>query len=276
MTTAATTSSIPAAGDILTERVRATWTDGDYGRIAAGFESGAAEFVTRHRLSRAERVLDVACGTGNITLPAARAGADVTGVDIAPNLLAQLRERAEKETLAINLDEANLEQLPYEDESFDTVISMFGAMFAARPDQAAAELLRVTRPGGRIIMANWTREGFIGQMFKVISAHVAPAPIPSPLLWGDETIVRERLAGTSSIETTRQSMRFDYAFTPAGVVDLFRTTYGPSKRAFDSLDTDGREALHRELTVLWDQHNRARDRTTRVESEYLEITAIKA
>jgi 2-polyprenyl-3-methyl-5-hydroxy-6-metoxy-1,4-benzoquinol methylase len=275
MSTQATSSAIPAVTDPLTERVRAIWTDGDYGRIAASFESGAAAFVTRQGLSAGEYVLDVACGSGNVTLPAARTGANVTGVDIAPNLLAQLSDRAESEALVINLDEANCEDLPYTSDSFDTVISMFGAMFAARPEKAAAELLRVCKPGGRIIMANWTRDGFIGQMFKATSTFIAPNGLASPLLWGDEAVVADRLAG-ATVSTTRRLMCFDFALNAAGVVDLFRTYYGPTKRAFDGLDAQQRAALHRSLTLLWDEHNRSSDGATRVQSEYLEVTAIKA
>src|SRR5690242_14779922 len=171
--------------DPLTERSRATWTSGDFGRIAAGYVRGAGEFIARLELGPAERVLDVACGTGNLTIPAGRTGAIVTGVDIAPNLIAQAKTRAAAESLAISFDVGNAEQLPYDDASFDTVVTMFGAMFAARPERAAAELLRVTTPGGRIAMANWTPTGFIGQMLKATVTHVpAPAGASSPLLWG--------------------------------------------------------------------------------------------
>ena len=136
--------------DPLTERSRATWTSGDFGRIAAGYVHGAAEFIARLELGADDRVLDVACGTGNLTIPAARTGAKVTGVDIAPNLIAQAKSRAAAESLSIDFDVGNAEQLPYEKGRFDATVSMFGAMFAARPDRAAAELLRVTRSGGRV------------------------------------------------------------------------------------------------------------------------------
>src|SRR5690606_33641622 len=138
-------------------------------------------------LQPGERGLDVAAGTGNLAIPAAKAGAIVTGQDISPNLLAQGRKWAEAEGLAIRFDQNDAETLPYEDPAFDTVSSMFGAKFAPRPELAVAVMLRVTRAGGRIAMANWTPEGFIGQFFKIVSKHVARAPgMPSPLLWGDE------------------------------------------------------------------------------------------
>ena len=223
--------------DPLTERVRATWTSGDFGRIAKGYERGAGEFIARLQLTSGERVLDVACGTGNLTLPAARTGAAVTGIDIAPNLVAQARTQAVKQRLSINFDVGNAEQLPYADGAFDTVVTMFGAMFASRPERAAAELLRVTRSSGRIAMANWTPTGFIGEMLKTTVRYVpAPAGIPSPLLWGNEDKVRERLGAGSYLSFTRRLMTFEYPIGPDEVVNLFRLWYGPTLRAFAALE----------------------------------------
>ena len=259
--------------DPLTERSRATWTSGDFGRIAAGYVRGAGEFIARLELGAGEQVLDVACGTGNLAIPAARTGATVTGVDIAPNLVAQAKARAAAESLAISFDVGNAEQLPYDDASFDTAVTMFGAMFAARPERAAAELLRVTRSGGRIAMANWTPTGFIGQMLKATVAY-APAPvgIASPLLWGTEDAVRDRLgAGCESLILSRRTIAFEYPVSPEQVVTEFRLWYGPTLRAFASLDDQGRASLRRDLERLWTEHNRADDGTTRVESEYLEV-----
>lgn len=259
--------------DPLTERSRATWTSGDFGRIAAGYIRGAGEFIARLELGAGEQVLDVACGTGNLAIPAARTGATVTGVDIAPNLVAQAKARAAAESLAISFDVGNAEQLPYDDASFDTAVTMFGAMFAARPERAAAELLRVTRSGGRIAMANWTPTGFIGQMLKATVAYApAPAGIASPLLWGTEDAVRDRLGpGCESLILSRRTITFEYPFSPERVVTEFRLWYGPTLRAFASLDDHGRESLRRDLERLWSEHNRADDGTTRVESEYLEV-----
>lgn len=268
----------PATDDPLTERVRATWTAGDFGQIAAGYVRGAAEFIARLELERNERVLDVACGTGNLTIPAARAGAQVTGVDIAPNLVAQAKARAADESLSISFDVGDAEQLPYESNSFDTAVAMFGAMFAARPERAASELLRVIRPGGRIAMANWTPTGFIGQMLKTTVAYVPPPQgVPSPLLWGSEEIVRTRLgAGLSSLALTRRVITFEYPFGPEQVVNEFRLWYGPTLRAFAALDEEKRIALRLDLERLWWEHNRANDGTTRVESEYLEVVGRRA
>jgi SAM-dependent methyltransferase len=166
--------------------------------------------------------------------------------------------------------------LPYADASFDVVVTMFGAMFAPRPEQTAAELLRVCRPGGRIAMANWTPAGFIGQMFKTTAAHVPPPNIPSPLLWGDEATVRERLrAGAAGVQFSRRLVAFRLPMTPEQTVEYFRAWYGPTLRAFAALDEAGQAALRRDLTSLWSEHNRATDGTTHVEAEYLEVLATR-
>lgn len=271
---------LPAASgssaDPTTERVRATWTAGDFGRIAAGYASGAAEFIARLALEQGERVLDVACGTGNLALPAARAGALTTGIDIAPNLVAQAVANAAAEELAARFEVGDAEELPYTDASFDTVVSMFGAMFAARPARAAAELLRVTRVGGRIAMANWTPGGFIGQMLRTIVRYAPPPPgAASVLQWGDEATVRERLAAAGRIDCVRRRITFEYPCSPAETVGLFRTWYGPTVCAFAALDEEGRELLERDLVALWTDHNHASGGATRVESEYLEVIAVR-
>lgn len=267
----------PNAGlDPLTERVRATWTAGDFGRIATGYARGAAEFIARLEIESGERVLDVACGTGNLAIPAARTGAVVTGVDIAPNLVAQAKDRARAESLSVTFDVGDAEQLLYESDAFDTAVTMFGAMFAARPERAAAELLRVTRSGGRIAMANWTPTGFIGQMLKTTVRYVPPpSGVPSPLLWGSEDAVRERLGrGCKTLALTRRIITFEYPFSPEQVVNEFRLWYGPTLRAFAALDEENRTRLRLDLERLWREHNRATDGTTRVESEYLEVVAV--
>jgi SAM-dependent methyltransferase len=266
--------------DALKSRLKATWMAGDFGLIARGYEAGAAEFVSRLGLAPRTRVLDVACGTGNLALPAARAGAAVTGVDIATNLLEQARSRAAAEGLTARFDEGDAEKLPYPDASFDAVISMFGVMFAPRPELSAAELLRVCRSGGTIALANWTPGGFVGQMFRTIAGYVPPpAGVPSPLLWGDEAKVRERLGGGSSeLRTTPRLIAFEFPFAPAEVVEFWRVYYGPTNRAFEALAADParQAALRAVLEQLWSGHNTATGGTTRVESEYLEVLATRA
>jgi ubiquinone/menaquinone biosynthesis C-methylase UbiE len=263
--------------EALKAKLKATWSAGDFGQIAKSYAPGAAEFVNRLNLQPGERVLDVACGTGNLTIPAAKRGASVTGLDVAPNLLEQGRSWAKAEGLTIQFDENDAEALPYDDASFDTVISMFGAMFTPRPDVTAAELARTCRAGGRIAMANWTPGGFIGQMFKIVGKHVPPAPgMPSPLLWGDEATVRERLNGSvSDLHLTPRLMTFSFPFTPSEVVEAFRRYYGPTYKAFGALDEKGQTALRQELEQLWSTHNQSQNGVTRVESEYLEVVAVR-
>ena len=169
--------------------------------------------------------------------------------------------------------------LPYQDGSFDLVISLIGAMFAPRPELVAAELKRVCRPGGKIIMGNWTPSGFVGQMFKIHGKHVPPpALMPSPVRWGEEETVRERLnGGISHLKLSRRLYPFRYPFSPSEVVEFFRTYYGPSYKAFAALDDlyEKQSALREELEQLWTEHNTATDGTTAIESEYLEVVAIR-
>lgn len=272
------TQAPPQPADALRERVRATWTAGDFGRIAVSYEQGAAEFVGRLEIQPTDRVLDVACGTGNLTLPAARTGAQVTGVDIAPALVAQLAGRAAREGLAVDAREGDAEALPFADGSFDTVITMFGAMFAGHPDRAAAELLRVTRAGGRIAMANWTPKGFVGQMLRATVGYAPPpAGVPSPLLWGDPEVVRERLgAGTTELRFERHMIVFTFPFGPEETVRVFRTWYGPTVRTFAALDEEKQRALFDDLVRLWSEHNTGGANATHVESEYLQVIALRA
>jgi SAM-dependent methyltransferase len=263
--------------EALKARLKATWMSGDYGHFATYLEPGALDFLSRLPLQPGLRVLDVATGAGQIAIPAARAGAKVTGIDIASNLIERARARAGAENLDAHFDEGDAEMLPYPDSSFDLVVSLIGAMFAPRPELVAAELKRVTRPGGKIIMANWTPTGFVGQMFKTHGKHVPPPTItPPPVKWGDEETVRERFQdGVSHLKLTRRLYPFRYPFPPAQVVEFFRTYYGPSYKAFAALGPEGQAALRQDLETLWTEHNSATDGTTSVEAEYLEVIAIR-
>jgi len=262
----------------LKTRLKSMWMAGDFGQVAKVIEAGAAEFIDSLALKPGDRVLDVACGTGNTAIPAARAGAEVTGADIATNVLEQARQRAESEGLKIQFEEGDAENLPYDDAAFDVVVTMFGAMFAPRPELVSSELIRVCRPGGRIAMANWTPEGFIGQMFKATGKHVPPPPtMPSPIKWGDEETVRQRLSdGISDLKLTRRLCSFKYPFGPAEVVEFFRMYYGPTQRAFEALDANGQAALRSDLEQLWSEHNKATDNQTDVQGEYLEVVATRS
>lgn len=264
--------------DALKAKLRATWISGDFGQIARFYEDEAEAFVKRLALKPGSKVLDVACGTGNLALPAARLGADVTGVDIAPNLVEQARTNAAREGLKAQFDEGDAEGLSYGDASFDAVITMFGAMFAPRPELVASELLRVTKPGGLIAMANWTPTGFIGQMFKAVGAVLPPpAGMASPVLWGLEEKIRERLgAGVSTLEMTPRILTFAFPFSPVEVVEHFRVYYGPTNKAFGALDEEKQAALRKDLEDLWTKNNTATDGTTSVEAEYLEVVATRA
>jgi len=269
---------VPAwSEDPLTARSRATWTSGDFLPIAKSFAEGAAAFVERLGLRSGETVLDVACGTGNLAIPAAKAGARVTGVDIAPNLIAQAQLEARAAGCQVAFDVGDAEALPYSDGQFETTITMFGAMFAARPERAAAELLRVTRSGGRIAMANWTAEGFIGQMLRAHTAVVPPPTgVPSPLAWGDEAQVRTRLGlgkQAESITCTKRSLELRFPFPPAAVTELFATCYGPTVMTLRASNPEGATRLREELTRLFTQYNLATDGTTAVAGEYLDVQA---
>jgi SAM-dependent methyltransferase len=264
--------------EALKTRLRAVWTAGDFGEIASVMETGSEEFVSRLALKPGARVLDVACGNGNSAIPAARAGADVTGIDIAPYLIEKAVARAKKAGVRASFDVGDAESLPYEDDTFDAVISMFGAMFAPRPDVTADELKRVCCSGGTIAMANWTPEGFIGQMFKVTGKHVAPPKgLQSPVLWGDEAAVQQRFgSGIAELRTERRDFLFVFPFGPADVVEHFRRFYGPTQKAFAALDEGGQAELRGDLEELWAVNNLATNDTTAVNAEYLEIKAIKA
>lgn len=261
----------------LKNKLRATWIAGDFGEIAKAIERGARDFVTRLDLKPGMRVLDVACGTGNTAIPAARAGAEVTGIDIAPNLIEQAKARAGAEGVDAVFEVGDAEELPYEDASFDVVITMFGAMFAPRPDVTAAELTRVCKAGGLIAMANWTPTGFAGQMFKTNAKHVPPPPgMPSPVLWGDEEHVRRRLSeGIADLQMTPTPIDMTFPFGPAEVVEHFRRYFGPTQKSFESLDDTGQAALRKDLEELWAANNVVTDGTTRVVSEYLDVRAIR-
>lgn len=262
--------------DELKTRLRDTWMTGDYGRFSRYMERDAEAFYRRLPIKPGAQLLDVGCGAGQLSLIAARAGARVTGCDIASNWLVQARRSAAAEGLSVVFEEGDAEALPYGNGTFDAVVSLVGAMFAPRPERVAAALTRVCRPGGIIAMGNWTGPGFVGQMFKTIAKHIAPSGMPSPLLWGDEPTVRERLgSGVATLECSSRLYELSYPFSPADVVEFFRMNYGPMTRAFASIGEEAQRQLRDELTGLWSRHNRATDGNTRVDAEYLQVVAVR-
>lgn len=264
--------------DPLAARAKAIWSGGDFHPIARSFETGAREFVERLRLHRGEWVLDAACGTGNLALPAAHAGATVTGIDIAANLIAVARHSARNAGCGIHYDVGNVEAMPYATDQFDTTMSMFGAMFAYRPEATAAEMARVTRRGGRIAMANWTPEGLIGQMLRAhTKAAPPPAGLPSPLEWGVESLVERRFGDlVTSLASVRRTIELNFPFPPDEVAELFATNYGPTIATLKAADPIRGRQLLRDLTKLFMEANAATDGTTTLVGEYLEVIAVVA
>ena len=271
-----TLSSLHREMHQLKARLKATWMTGDYDVFSRYLEPDAHLFFRRIGVEPGQKVLDVGCGTGQLALIAARAGADVTGCDIATNSIERARARASQEQLNATFDEGDAEALPYADGQFDVVASLVGAMFAPRPDLVASELIRVCKPGGKIAMANWTPQGFVGQMFKIIARYIAPNGMPSPVLWGDQATVHERLGKrVLDLRCTYRYYQFEYPFPPDVVVDFFREHYGPMSRAFGALDAEGQARLKADLVALWSANNRGVGNATLVDSEYLEVIAIR-
>lgn len=266
----------PSVNDVtqLKTRLKTTWMTGNYDVFARYMEPDAQLFYSRIGVQPDQQLLDVGCGAGQLALIAARAGARVTGCDISTNWLERARERAALEGLNVCFEEGDAEALPYPDGRFDVVASLIGAMFAPRPDLVSSELIRVCRPGGTIAMANWTARGFVGQMFKLISRYIAPNGMPSPLLWGDEAVVRDRLGkGTTNLRCALRFYQFEYPFPPERVVEFFRENYGPVSRAFASLAPEEQSQLKEELVSLWATNNRDETGGTLVDAEYLEVLA---
>jgi ubiquinone/menaquinone biosynthesis C-methylase UbiE len=259
--------------------MRSAWMAGDFGVVAKTISAGAEAFISRLGIPAGAHVLDVACGTGNTAIPCARQGCVVTGVDIAPNLLVQARERAAAEGLTVSFDEGDAEQLPYADASFDAVVTMFGAMFAPRPELVAAELARVLKPGGLLAMANWNPGSFTGDMFRLGSKHVpSPPGILPPVMWGDDATVRQRLAQFfTDIQTELIPVDFDLPTNPAGAVAFFRQYFGPTKMAFSRLDEPGQAAMAADLEALWAAANTSPNPAshTLIHNQYLQITATR-
>jgi SAM-dependent methyltransferase len=256
---------------------RATWSSGDYSVVGTTLQIVGETLCEAAGVSAGERVLDVACGNGNATLAAARRFALVTGVDYVPSLLERARARAAADGLPIELREGDAEALPFADGAFDAVLSSFGVMFTPDQARAAGELLRVCRSGGRVALASWTPDGFIGKVFRTVGAHVPPpAGLRSPAAWGTEERLEELFGdGAREIRATRRQFAFRYR-SAAHWIEVFRTWYGPVHRAFAALPPDAQGALERELTALLESMNVSRDGTLVVPSDYLEAVIVRA
>ena len=273
------TFAVPGATDTpdyaaIKQRQQATWSTGDYAVIGITLQLVGERVCEAIDLRAGERVLDIAAGNGNATLAAARHFAEVTSTDYVAALLDRGVERAAAERLAVTFRQADAEALPFADASFDAALSTFGVMFAPDQAKAARELSRVIRSGGRIGLANWTPEGFIGQLFKLIGKHVAPpAGLKSPALWGTEARLAE-LFPDHEVKATRQVFNFRYK-SPTHWLDIFRTFYGPANRAFAALDPAGQTALEADILELLGRLNRGGRDTLIVPGEYLEAVITK-
>jgi ubiquinone/menaquinone biosynthesis C-methylase UbiE len=259
------------------QRQQATWASGDFAVVGTTLQIVGEMLAEAADVRAGERVLDVAAGNGNATLAAARRFAAVTSTDYVPALLDKARERARAESLPVRFEVADAEALPFADASFDVVLSTFGVMFTPDHARAAKELLRVARPGGRIGLANWTPEGFIGRLFKTVGAHVpAPAGLKSPSLWGSEAYLRDLFgAQAASIVCTRRQFNFRYR-SAAHFVQVFRDFYGPTHKAFAALDAKGQQALERDITGLIGEFKLAGPSSLVVPSDYLEVVIQRA
>lgn len=269
----ATASSISAPDyDAIKTKQQAAWGSGDYGRVGVTLQITGEQLCESMDMRSGQSVLDVAAGNGNITLAAARRFCRVTSTDYVTELLDQSRVRADAEGLCVEYRQADVEQLPFDEQYFDNVVSTFGVMFAPNQSASTRELLRVCKPGGKIGLANWTPEGFIGQVFKTIGKYVAPPPgVRSPALWGTEAFLEEHFGNASSnIRATPKIFNFRYN-SPAHFMDVFRTYYGPVLKTFEALDVAKRELLHSDMLALIDSLNIADDGTMVVPSDYLEI-----
>lgn len=253
-----------------------TWASGDYGAVAALIHPMSEALVQAADLSAGDRVLDVATGTGNAAIAAARCRCEVTGVDYVPELLERGRARAAAEHLAVTFREGDAEALPGGDGAYDAVLSVVGVMFAPDQQQSAGELLRVCRPGGTIALANWTPDGFIGHLFRTVSRHVAPPPgVRPPVEWGSADRLRELFGDrVADLRVTPREFIFRFA-SATELADYFRVHYGPTLKAFEALDDDAGRLLHADLVELADRHNTATDGTLKIPSAYAEMLARK-
>ena len=278
-TTSTATSSTTSSPDLteLRDKQQKVWSSGDYNKIAALTVPVSEHLVDHVGVGPTERVLDVATGTGHVALAAARRSAESVGIDYVPALLDIARRRADAEDLVVELAEADAEHLPYEDGSFDVVLSAIGVMFAADHDAAGRELVRVTRPGGRIGLASWTPEGFVGGILRTVGAHVSPPPGAQPATrWGTEEVVAGLLGdGVTDVRSVTATVTQRFV-DGAAFADLFLTYYGPTFAAASRLDDEGRAALRADLIALAESHDRGEGDGLVLDWEYRIVTATRS
>ena len=277
MSVAAVLQTAPVQPDLAAVKTKqqAAWSSGDYAIVGTTLQIVGEDLCEALDLRPGSKVLDVAAGNGNATLAAARRWCDVTSTDYVRALLNNGRDRAAAERLKVDFREADAENLPFADKSYDVVMSTFGVMFTADHDKAAGEMLRVCRSGGKIGMANWTPEGFIGQLFKTLGKHLPPpAGVKSPALWGTRSRLDEMFGKAGEIDAQPRMFVFRYR-SPEHWLEVFKTFYGPMLKAFAALDAAKQDALRSDLLALVRQFNRATDGTVAVRSEYLEVVITK-
>ena len=277
MTTSATaTQQVQPDFEAMKTRQHGAWSSGDYAVVGTTLQIVGEELCEALDLRSSQKVLDVAAGNGNVTLAAARRWCEVTSTDYVPALLVRGKVRADADGMKITFKEADAEALPFGDGNFDVVVSTFGVMFTPNQDRAAAELARVCKRGGKIGLANWTPEGFIGQVFKTLGKYLPPpAGARSPALWGTEARLKEMFGASSgAIRAERRHFVFRYR-SPEHFLDVFKSYYGPMLKAFAALDESNQRKLHQDLMMLIGSMNRADDGTMVVPSEYLEVVITK-
>lgn len=273
--TSQTQQPIPVDLQVLKSRQQVAWSSGDYAIVGTTLQIVGEELCEALDMRSGQKVLDVAAGNGNVTLAAARRWCDVVSTDYVPELLERGRARAKAEGLSVEFKTADAEALPFEDNSFDVVVSTFGVMFTANHDKAAAELLRVCKDGGKIGLASWTPDGFIGQMFKTIGKYLPPpAGTRPPPSWGTLARLVEMFGDTADIIAQPRHFNFRYR-SPEHFVEIFRKFYGPTLKAFESLDEPNRRGLNDDLLALVGRMNKATDGTMVAPSEYLETIITK-
>lgn len=269
--------SIPTSTtlDALKTRQHTAWSSGNYSIIGTTLQIVGESLVNAVDIHAGQRILDVAAGNGNASLAAARHWTHVTAIDYVPALLEFAQERAKAEGLFIDFRHADAEALPFETHSFDVVLSTFGVMFTPNQEKAASELLRVCKRGGKIGLANWTSEGFVGQLFKILAKYNPPMPgVKSPMGWGTESRLQELFGNSVSLFPKRRYFVFRYQ-SAQHWIDIFRSYYGPMLKAYAALDAEQQANLTKDLLLLLESFNRSNDETLVVPSEYLEVVGLR-